>query len=312
MDDDEFIMIIILSCMIVSFILHIIFFITRTFDRKCRYVKQTNEKDKEILSCSSLTSDDILERRTIHSFSLLLCTCLFITNWLRLGLVYVLPKFYPSLSQSSSNLCIVQSFFLHVLTLFHLHLTICLRLFWYYCFVVKKYWQTVTYRRILMILVFVFICLCLFTLPSISNEWASIVFDRLLQICIVNYTFKYSYTFFVLIFTCLIPFILLIICHRRQMKSMENRISKYISINQNLSEQKIRFQYSSYIILIWSFLNILLLICLHIPLKHKQIRIILYYTQLISFLFDPVLYIFIFRSISLITLLRPTNGIYFI
>jgi hypothetical protein len=261
-----------------------------------------------------LTSVHILQTETLRSFSLFLCTCLLITNWLRLGLIYIFPKIYSNLIQSSLNLCIIQSFSLHVLTYFHLHLTIFLRLFWYYCFIFDKYWQIITYRRILLSLVFIFSCLCLFTLPSISNQWASIVFDEILQICVVDYTFNYSYTFFILIFTCLIPFLLLIVSHKQQMKSIENRLSKYFSIDQklNLSHRKTRFQYSSYIILIWSFFNILLLLFLHVPIRHIQIRSIVYYIQIISFLLEPILYIFIFRSISLITLLRQTNGIYFI
>ncbi|CAF1045686.1 unnamed protein product [Rotaria sordida] len=250
----------------------------------------------------------------IRSFSLFLCTCSLIINWLRLGFLYFFPKIYPNLIQSSLNLCIIESFIFHILTFFHLHLIIYLRLYWLYYFIFEKYQQKIIYHQILFILLFIFICLCLFTLPSISNEWASIIYDEILQICIVNYLFNYSYTFFLLTFTCLIPFILIIISHKLQMKVIDNRISKYISIDEklNLSYQKYRFQYSSYIILIWSFINILLLIFLHIPIKHIQIRTILYYTQIFSFLLDPIIYILIFHSLSLITLLKPVNRIYFI
>jgi len=98
------------------------------------------------------------------------------------------------------------------------------------------------------------------------------------------------------------------------MKNIENRIMKYILINKklNISYEKIRFQYSSFLILIWSFINILILIFLHIPIKSVKIRMIIYYIQIISFLLEPILYIFIFRSLSIITLLRMTNEIYFI
>jgi hypothetical protein len=354
MNDEELIITINLSYLIVSVILHIIFFSSIIFDYKCDLVKlneknmnsglfifkvnkyirkinisilddisslneQTCSSIDEHSSCSSLTSgysfkNKQILNRTMRSFSLLLCTCLLITNWLRLGLIDFFPKLYPNLIQSSINFCIIQSFFLHVLTLFHLHLTICLRLFWHYCFTCEKSWQTITYRRILFISLFIFICLCLFTLPSISNEWASIIFDGILQICIVNYTFNYSYTFFVFTLTCLIPFIILIISHRRHINGIENRMSKTSPIDKNLNlfQDKTRFQYSSYLILIWCFINILLSIFLHIPIKHIQIRTMVYYTQLISFLLEPILYIFVFRSLSIIILLRPTNQTYFI
>ncbi|CAF2403983.1 unnamed protein product [Rotaria sp. Silwood2] len=273
----------------------------------------------DMYSRSSLGSVNILKSeriyfKAIRSISLQLCTCALIINWLRLGFIYLFPKVYPNLIQSSLNLCITESFFLHVLTFFHLHLIICLRLYWHYCFIFEKYWQTITYRRILFILLFTFICLCLFTLPSISNDWASIIYDEILQICIVNYLFHYSYTFFVLTFTCLIPFVLIIISHKLQMKAIENRIFKYISMDEklNLSQLKVQFQYSSYIILIWSFINILLSIFLHTPIKYLQIRIILYYSQIYSFLLDPIIYILILRSLPTITLLRPTNKVYFI
>ncbi|CAF2558381.1 unnamed protein product [Rotaria sp. Silwood2] len=119
---------------------------------------------------------------------------------------------------------------------------------------------------------------------------------------------------FVLTFTCLIPFVLIIISHKLQMKAIENRIFKYISMDEklNLSQLKVQFQYSSYIILIWSFINILLSIFLHTPIKYLQIRIILYYSQIYSFLLDPIIYILILRSLPTITLLRPTNKVYFI
>jgi hypothetical protein len=274
-------------------------------------------------SCSSLASDNILESktilsRTIRSFGLFLCTCLLITNWLRLG-IYVFPKFYPNIIQYSSNLCIIQSFFLHVLTLFHLNLTISIRLFWYYCFIFSKYWQTITYRRIIIFFLCLFISLCILTWPSISDEWASIIFDHILNICIVNYTFHLSYTFFVLSFTCIIPFVLLILSHYRQMKCIKRRISKYFStfkIEQHKQElinyRRKEFQYTSYIVLIWSFINIILLICIHIPIEHEPIiKSTIYYLQMFAFVFDPILYMFIFRSLLIITLLRPTNELCF-
>jgi hypothetical protein len=276
-------------------------------------------------SSSSLSSNIILESetiliRTIRSFGLFLCTFLLITNWLRL-IIYLFPKFYPNTIEYSSKLCIIQSFFLHVLTLFHLNLTISIRLFWHYCFIVSKYWQTITYRRLLTYFLCIFFSLCIFTWPSISDEWASIIFDHILNICIVNYTFHLSYTFFVLSFTCIIPFILLIISHYGQMKCIKRRISKYLSrftIEQqhkqklNIIHRKNQFEYASYVIFIWSLINIALLICIHIPTQDgKVIKSIIYYIQMFAFLFDPILYIFIFRSLSIITLLRPTNELYF-
>ncbi|CAF0998639.1 unnamed protein product [Adineta steineri] len=271
--------------------------------------EETFDKQSSLISNYSVEKKEILHKK-IHSFSLLLVICLLITNWFCLGLVYIFPKFYPNLIINSTNICIYQGFFLHVLTVFHLHLIICLYLLWHFCFLLENYWQTITYQRIFYLLIFIFMCLCLFTLPSISNEWASIKYDKTLQICIVNYTYNYSYTFFILTFICIIPFIILIISHRQYMISIKNRISKIFSID--LLEEKTRFQYSSYIILIWSCFNILLLILLHIPTEYKQIRMIVYYTQLLSYLFDPILYIFIFRTLSIISLLRPINEIYLV
>jgi len=273
---------------------------------------------------SSSSSNIILESetiliRTIRSFGLFLCTFLFLTNSLRL-MIYLFPKFSPNTIEYSSKLCIIQSFFLHVLTLFHLILTISIRLFWHYCFIVSKYWQTITYRHLLTYFLCIFFCLCIFTWPSISDEWASIIFDPILNLCIVNYTFHLSYTFFVLSFTCIIPFTLLIISHYGQMKCIKRRISKYLStltIEQhkqklNIIHRKNQFEYASYVILIWSLINIALLICIHVPIEDgKVIKSIIYYIQMFAFLFDPILYIFIFRSLSIITLLRPTNELHF-
>jgi len=277
MNDDELIIPITLSYVIVNLIFHIIFFLITISDNKS--IKQTNEKNFKL--------ETILNCR-IHSFSLILCICLLTTNWLCLGLIYLFPNIIQS--------CLIQSYFLHVLKYFHLHLTICLRLYWYYCFTFENSCQRITYQRIFLILLFILIYLCLLTLPSISNQWASIIFDKILQICIVNYMFNYSYTFFLLTFTCLIPFILLIIVHKRQTKSL------------NISQ----FQYSSFFILIWTFLHILLVIFLHIPIKYQQIRMTIFYIEIISFLLEPILYLFIFRSLSRIILLRPSNQIYFL
>jgi hypothetical protein len=273
-------------------------------------------------SCSSLSSNIILESetiliRTIRSFGLFLCTFLLITNWLRL-IIYLFPEFYPNIFKYSLNLCIMQSFILHVLTLFHLNLTISIRLFWQYCFIFSKYWQTITYRHFFIFFLCIFLCLCIFTWPSTSNEWASIVFDHILNICIVNYTFHLSYTFFVLSFTCVIPVILLLVSHYTQTKCIKRRLKKYFStfaIEQkqklNIIHRKNQFQYASYIILIWSFINIALLIGIHIPIEDgKLIKSIIYYIQMFAFVFDPILYIFIFRSLSIITLLRPTNELH--
>ena len=283
------------------------------------------EQSKSLVTnkISSSSSDMILESetiliRTIHSFGLFLCTTLLITNWLRLG-IYLFPKLYPNTIQYSPNLCIIESFSLHILTLFHLNLTICIRLFWHYCFIFSKYWQTITYRRICILFLCIFIYLSIFTWPSVNDEWGSIIFDRILNICIVNYRHHLSYTFFVLSLTCIIPFILLIISHYGQMKCINQRISKYFStftIEQhkqklNIIHQKNQFQFASYIILLWVIFNIILLICIHIPINNGElIKSTIYYIQMLTFIFDPILYIFIFRSLSIITLLRPTNELY--
>ncbi|UJR28594.1 hypothetical protein I4U23_009827 [Adineta vaga] len=274
-------------------------------------------------SSSSLLSHIILESetiliRTIRSFGLFLVTSLFLINWLCL-MIYLIPIFYPNFIQYSTNFCLLQSFFLHVLTLFHLNLTICIRLFWYICFKFNQYWQTITYRRLSFIFLSIFICLCLFTWPTITDEWASIQFDFILRICIVNYTFRLSYTFFVLSITCFIPFLLLILIHHRQMKCIEQRLLKYLltfQIDQYqhkiIVEQQKQFQFSSLIILFWTLINILLVIFIHIPFEHNlMMKSILFYVQMFIFLIDPILYMFVFRTLSIITLLRPTSEVYF-
>jgi hypothetical protein len=233
--------------------------------------------------------------------------------------IYLFAKFYPNLISNSSNLCLIQSFFLHVLTLFHLNLTISIRLFWHYCFIFNHYWQTITYHRLSIYFLCIFSCLCLLTWPSLTNDWASIKFDHILNLCFVNYAYNFSYTFFILSLTCLLPFLLLIISHYEQMKSIKRRIKNYFSTFSQSSQQKSniihrknQFQYASFIILIWSLINIILLICIHIPFENRRIiRLTIYYTQMFALILDPILYIFIFRSLSIVTLLRPTDEFYF-
>ena len=76
--------------------------------------------------------------------------------------------------------------------------------------------------------------------------------------------------------------------------------------------RKNQFQYASYVILIWSLINIILLICIHIPMENGPIiRSTIYYIQMFALILDPILYIFIFRSLTIITLLRPTDEFYF-
>jgi hypothetical protein len=235
--------------------------------------------------------------------------------------IYLFSKFYPNLIQDSSNLCLIQSFILHVLTLFHLNLTISIRLFWHYCFIFNQSWQTLTYHRLFIYFLLIFSFLCLLTWPSLTNEWASIKFDRILNICIVNYAFHFSYTFFILSITCVLPFLLLIISHYEQMKSIKRRMVKYFSTfpiessrqqKSNIIHRKNQFQYASYVILIWSLINIILLICIHIPIENGRIiRSTIYYIQMFALILDPILYIFIFRSLTIITLLRPTDEFYF-
>ncbi len=267
----------------------------------------------------SLESETILIRG-IRSFGFFLCTFLLITNWFRMS-IYLFSKFYPNLIQDSSNLCLIQSFILHVLTLFHLNLTISIRLFWHYCFIFNQSWQTLTYHRLFIYFLLIFSFLCLLTWPSLTNEWASIKFDRILNICIVNYAFHFSYTFFILSITCVLPFLLLIISHYEQMKSIKRRMVKYFSTfpiessrqqKSNIIHRKNQFQYASYVILIWSLINIILLICIHIPIENGRIiRSTIYYIQMFALILDPILYIFIFRSLTIITLLRPTDEFYF-
>ena len=233
--------------------------------------------------------------------------------------IYLFSKFYPNLISNSSTICFIQSFLLHILTLFHLHLTITIRLFWHYCFIFNQYWQTITYRRLFAYFLSLLLILCLFTWPSLTNDWASVKYDHVLNLCFVNYTHKFSYTFFILSLTCFLPFLLLIISHYEQMKSIKRRMEKYFSTYIQTSQQKSniiyrqkQFQCISYVILIWSLINMILLICIHIPLEnHRIIRSIIYYIQMFALILDPILYMFIFRSLSIVTLLRPTNEFYF-
>jgi hypothetical protein len=295
---------------------------TTDLDRTPSFNLQQSHVTRNIMttstSSSSLLSHIVPESeatltRTIRSFGLFLCTGVFISNWLCLG-IFLLPAFYPHRIQFPSTFCLVQSFLLHVFALFHLHLTIGLRLLWYVCFTFDHYWQTITYRRLLTLTLGVFICLCVFTWPSVSNEWASIRFDHILDLCVVNYTFRLSYTLFVLSLTCLIPFLLLIVSHHRQTKSIQRRILKYsttLKLGQHeeklIIDRKNLFQCASSIVLVWTFISIVLLICIHVPAGHERsIKSVVYHVQMCAFLFDPILYTFVFRSLSIITLLRPT------
>ena len=282
-----------------------------------RPVELLPEKNSSFSSDSTIESETILFR-TIRSHGLFLCTFLFATNWFRIG-IYFFPYIYPNLLVNSPSLCLLQSYFLHVSTLFHLNITISIHLFWHYCFVSSKYWQHITYSRLLIYLLCIFFFLCLLTWPIVSNEWTSSRFDRILQICTVNYAYHFSYTFFIVSLTCLLPFLALIISHHIQMNSMERRLDKYLSTfpikqsdeNSNIIDRKNQFQYASYVILIWSLINIILVICIHTPIdSDRMIKLIIFDTQMFAFIFDPILYIFIFRSVTIITSLRPTNVVH--
>jgi hypothetical protein len=195
--------------------------------------------------------------------------CLLITNWLCLGLIYLFPKVIQS--------CITQSYFLHVLIHFDFDLIVCSPLYWYYCLKFEESFQRLTYCRIFLFLLFIFICLCLLTLPSLSHQLYLIDFYRSVS---WDYTFNYSYTFFIFTLNCLIPFIVLCISHRHQ---MNNQMWK-CKISKNC------FQFS---ILLWSFLNILLLLSLDIPMKYSGIRSFFYYIQIILFFIEAMFYIVI-------------------
>lgn len=104
------------------------------------------------------------------------------------------------------------------------------------------------------------------------------------------------------------------------MKSIECRLSKHFSTykteqytkKSNLIHRKTKFQYASYAILIWSLMNIILLICIHTPMEHQNtLKSMIYHVQMCFFLIDPIVYIIIFRSLSIITLLRPIDEIHF-
>lgn len=210
-----------------------------------------------------------------------ICSCLFLTNWFRLILVYFVES------------CYIQSYFLHVLTHFHLHLIIFLRLDWYYYYLFGKSSQQISFRQLIIIILFIWIFSCLLTLPSLSDQWASIAFDRSLDICIVDYTFRYSYTLFILSLSCLIPYIVLCLFHRQQMKS-----------------SSLRKDTSSIIVLLWSLWKIILLILFHIPMENFHMKLVFYYIEILLYLVEPILYLFIVRSLSLITLRRSIVEIY--
>ena len=292
---------------------------TISLDTEQKSAEFVPEKSASLLIASSSSSDAVTESeiillRTIRSYGLFLCTFLFADNWFRIG-IYLFPSFFPGLIVNSPNFCLIQSYLLHVLTLFHLNITISIHLFWHYCFIFSKYWQNLTYLRLLTYFLCIFFLLCLFTWPTTSNEWASIKFDGILKICIVDYTFHLSYTFFLLSLTCLIPYLALILSHNVQMKSIQRRIGKYFSTSStersNILDRKNQFQHASSVILIWSLINIILLICIHIPIENDRlIKSIVFYIQMFALIFEPILYIFTFRSLSIITLLRPSNEIY--
>lgn len=276
-------------------------------------------EEKLFFLTSSMSSDLIFEseiilNRTIRSFGLFFCSALFIANGLRV-LIFLLAQFDPTIIQNSVSVCRLESFILHVFSLFHLNLTIIIRVFWHFCFLVDQYWQRIRRKHIFTFIICLVILLSLFTSPSLTNEWASIKFDSVLNLCVVNYSFRWSYTFFLLSFTCFIPYVFLIISHQRQIKSIEQRFEKHFSSfildkNQELCyfrTRKNHFICISYIILIWALINIILLVGIHTPLQDESVRFFFYYSQLFALLLDPILYIFIFRSLSIITLLRPTS-----
>jgi len=212
-----------------------------------------------------------------------ICSCLFLTNWFRLILVYFVES------------CYIQSYLLHVLTHFHLHLIIFLQIDWYYYYLFGKSSQPISSHQWITIILFLWIFSCLLTLPSLTDQWASIAFDRSLDICIVDYTFRYSYTFFILSLSRLIPYIVLCLFHRQQLKS-------------NYSFRNNRT--SSMIVLLWSLWKIILLILFHIPMEDFYMKLIFYYIEIFLYLVEPILYLFIVRSLSLITLRRSIVEIY--
>lgn len=272
---------------------------------------QISPADEPILR--SLSFAEHHQSTAIRSYGLFLITWLFIINGLRLGLIYLLPNVYSEQIRSSMHLCLAQSFSLHALTLLHFHVTVFQRLFWHYCLIFDDYWPRLTIRRLSSILFFIFLCLCLITYPSISDEWASVRFDKVLGVCLVDYTYNYSYTFFVVALTCLIPLILLFISHRVQMQTIEQEeILKEVSTDQQseLLDQKNRFQRASIALLLWSFLSILLIIVLHSPIDHVLFRTVVYKIEIVAILVDPLIHLFVFRSLSLLIRLKSFNGIY--
>jgi hypothetical protein len=245
--------------------------------------------------------------RILRIDAFVLYICLLINSCLRLRLIYDISpwKTFP---------CRMESFSLHVCYLFHIYLVVCLRLFVHYCLLFDRSWPKLSPGRILSILMVIYLCLCLLTLPSMSNEWTSIVYDEIRRICLVDYTFNYSYTFFIVMLTCFLPFVVMFLSHRMQIRTIKNRLVRYVSNNRSneFHYEKKRFQCYSIVLLVCTCVHIVHLIGLHSAMGHVRIRHMIDSIQLVSSIIDAIVYLCLFHSLSILMRLKSFDDIYFI
>lgn len=242
---------------------------------------------------------------SIDVYSVILCICLFITNWFRLALIHLVPLCHMASLVLSFNMCALQGFVLHVFSLFYVSLALFLRLFWHYSLFFTGSSHQLSVTRYVCIFFSLFFGLCLFTFPSFTGEWASITFDPILRLCIVDYTFTYSYTFFILVLAYAIPFLLMIVSHRMQMRMIDQHCSVTFPIKRQVRTLSIS-------LLLWSLFTILLSILFHFPSDHVELRRTVFHLQMLSFLIEPIFCLFMFYSISKVSLFKSINGMYFI
>ena len=252
-------------------------------------------------------SSNVVSSWSMYSYNIFLYLCLFIINWLRVGLIYLLPLFSTMTSTSFSSSCFIEGFFFHVSSLFYVSIVLFIRLYWHYCSLSSGSYKKLNVRRLLSILLGTFLGLCLLTYPSVNQEWSSISYDPILNICLIDYRFRSSYTFFIIMISYIIPFVLMIISHQMQLQQsfFDDQYLEFSSIKRKL-------KWSSIAMLIWYWFNILLIISIHFPLEHVKLRQIIFNLQLLSFVIEPVFCLFMFRFMSKFILFQSFNRIYFI
>lgn len=254
-----------------------------------------------------MNSNNSKFEQTIRFGSFIIFVCLIFTDIIRFSLIFLIGKMDFGRTQISIDFCILESFLVHVFTLFHFHLTIYLRIFWHYCSLFDCLSQHRTVTQISLSLALLMFCSTFLTSPILSHQWAKMTHDRILNLCIIDYTLDYSYTIFIVTLTGLIPFSILLVSNYFHAKTINRRLNTALFLfkEQNyILTQKKYFRLSSWMFLLWTFLQLLLFITLHIPIVDTKLRHMTYVIQLISFLISPTVYLASYRSLSMIVLLK--------